>query len=165
MEFDAFAYLKQLPPGALSCFGVLIVLLWGAFWAVFATFFQKNLGSIPEKHRRMKPGAAWWLVPFPVAIAFLFFLVSRTSDSWKAYLGESHPGSCGKAIGLTSASLALGSNALSIQPFLGGGATLTSILQILSLIMGLVGFILLVVYAIILNDLKLKAQTGSGSQA
>lgn len=160
-NLDPIEFFTQLPPGMLTCFGVTVVLFWGVFWAIFAAFFQKNLQAIPESHRRLKPGAAWWLVPFPVAIVFLFVLVSRVSDSWKSHLGESRAGSCGKRVGLTSASLALLSNLLSIQPFLGGGATLSTIAQITSAIVGLVGFILLVVYAVILNDLKLKAHAAT----
>ncbi len=160
-NLDLKGQLDLLPPGALTCLGVAIVLFWGVFWAIFAAIFQRNLQAIPESHRRLKPGAAWWLVPFPVTIVFLFVLVSRVSDSWKSHLGESQPGSCGKRVGLTSASLALLSNLLSIQPFLGGGATLTTISQITGTLVGLVGFILLVVYAVILNDLKLKAHAAT----
>ena len=153
-------FLKQVPPGVVTCSLVAGILLWGGFWAVFAAIFQKNLVSVPEPHRRMRPGQAWWLVPFPVAFVFLFVIVARISASWKSLYesrGDASCGKCGKTVGMISATCALVSNLLSLQPFLGGGPALTTISQLVALVLGIGGFILLIVYVILINDLKVKS--------
>lgn len=160
MDRDPAKLLEQLPPGVLTCSLVAGFLLWGGFWAVFAALFQRNLAAVPEVHRQMKPGRTWWLVPFPVAFVFLFVVVARISGSWKSLFesrGDSSAGACGRKVGMLSAVCALVSNLLSIQPFLGGGPVVTTVSQLAALLLGIGGFILLIVYVIVINDLKMKA--------
>lgn len=160
-------FLEQVPPGMVTCLLIAGVILWGGFWAVFAAIFQKNLASVPEEHQKMRPCLAWWLVPFPVAFVFLFVVVARISSSWKSLCdsrGDASCGKCGRQVGMASASCALVSNLLSLQPFIGGGPGLTTLSQLVALVLGIGGFILLIVYVILINDLKVKSQGESGDE-
>ncbi|MCB1063176.1 MAG: hypothetical protein KDN20_09670 [Verrucomicrobiae bacterium] len=168
MNLDTQELLQSIPPGMITCMAVFGFIFWGGFWAIFAVIFQRNLKAVPEEHRKLSPYRAWWLVPFPVAFIWLFVVVSRISASWKSVFqarGDETVGQCGKPVGMTSAVLALVSNLLSLQIFVGGGELITSICGILSTVSGLVGFIALIVYLVLINDLKIKSQKATTESA
>ncbi|MCB1232903.1 MAG: hypothetical protein KDN19_21845 [Verrucomicrobiae bacterium] len=164
---DLESFLKETPPIFFTCGAILTFVFWGVFWAVFAVIFRRNLAAIPERHRLMRTSSLWWLVVFPVTIVFFFFVVSRISNSWKSFfseLGDTSVGGCGKKAGMASAILGAISNLLNVQAFLGGGLALTGVFQLLATVLGFAGFVALVVYVILINDLKLKSQDSkSGS--
>ena len=152
--------IEQIPPAAWLCGIIGFLLLWSAFWSIFCILFQRNLAAIPEPHRRIAVWQIWLLVIFPFSIFWMFLVLPRLSASWQAWLsarGDPSPGRCGHLVGLWCAILSLVSNLLGLQPLFGGGAALTIIAQILSGLAGLAGFILLIAFCIILNDLRHKA--------
>ena len=152
--------MSQIPPAMWICVAVGVLLFWGGFWAIFAFLFHRNLDAIPESHRKLGKGSIWALVVFPLAIFWLFLVLPRLSDSWKSYfasLGNDTVGGCGRKVGLWSAWLCLISNGVGVLPYLMPSALVSILSTVISIVGGLVGFVMLLVYCVIINDLRHKA--------
>lgn len=160
MNQDPIELMKNLPPGAWLCVIVCVFVLWAAFWSIFCVIFQRNLRVIPPEHRKVSLLQIWLLTVFPLSLLWMFVVLPGISASWRSWAesrGDTSGGRSGHRAGWWASILSLVSNLLGLQPLIGGGAVLTTLLQIVSFVTGLAGFIFLIAFCIIINDLKLKA--------
>ena len=160
MELDTVEMMRSLPAGAWICVIAGVLILWAAFWSVFCVIFQRNLRTVPAEHRKVSNLQIWLLVVFPLSLLWMFIVLPGISASWRSWStsrGDTTAGQCGLRTGWWASILGLVSNLLGLQPLIGGGPALTLFLQVVSFVTGLVGFIFLIAFCVIINDLKLKA--------
>ena len=122
-----------------------LVVLGLMIWLVYGTLY-KVLAAVPPQFRQMSPGHVFLcLIPL-FGIVWLFFVVSRTSNSLLATFqaqGRMDVGDCGRSIGLAWAILVC----CGIIPFLGGLASLA-------------GLVCMIIYLVKVNGLRHQIAPG-----
>ncbi len=145
--------LSDFPPALVACAVIGALVLYIVIWAVISSFLQKNVRAIPESHRQLRPGSVWLLLIPLFNIAWLFIVTRRISASWKSFFserGDADVGGCAATPGLWFAITNAFCNLAQFIP--------NTIVQVLVLGVSLAFFILMIVYLILINDLRHKAE-------
>ncbi|MCA9294856.1 MAG: hypothetical protein KC983_00025 [Phycisphaerales bacterium] len=86
--------------------GILFALLMYAVLIGLCTALFVGLGGVPREHRAMEPALVFLLLIPLFNIIWNFFVLTRIPASYerafRAY-GRTHPGDCGKGVGLAAA--------------------------------------------------------------
>lgn len=152
--------LSDFPPALIACAVIGSLVIYLVVWAIICSVLQKNVRAIPEEHRQLGTGSIWLMLIPIFNIAWLFIIVRRISGSWKSFFsarGDTDVGECAAKPGLWCALTHAFCNTAQFIP--------NPIVQVLVLIVSLAFFILLVVYLILLNDLRHKASKSPEAQA
>ena len=108
-------WLLLFVPFCLIGFAIQAVVCW-----LVSGCFQ----AIPEKHRRMEPGAVWLLMIPLFPLVWNFFVYPRLAESYRSFFDEHRqeidPGSCGRELAFGFATSTVVCIPLGWIPCLGG---------------------------------------------
>lgn len=104
-EFDPSSG-GDIPPEFIAIYFVLIgvgLVIGIAVAIVLCVLFKKNYESIPAQFRLMEPNQVWLMLIPLFNLVWIYFVVLRLSDSYRAYFesrGDLSNGDCARSIGL-----------------------------------------------------------------
>lgn len=145
--------LADLPPGFLACIVTAALAIYVALWAVVCALLQGNLRHLPARHRLITPGQLWLLLIPAFNIWWLWVVVRRLSGSWRQVFAQAGQPGAGGGYGLGPGLWWAGANAFcNVAQFFPYPAV-----QALVFLVSLAFFIFMVVYLILLSDLRHQA--------
>lgn len=103
-EFDPSS--GEIPPEVWAIYAVAIgigIVVSIAITIVLCILFKKNYESIPAQFRLMEPNQVWLMLIPLFNMVWIYFVVLRLSDSYRAYFenkGDFSNGDCARSIGL-----------------------------------------------------------------
>ena len=117
--------------GTALVVGVVISVLALAFLIFSCWLLSGCYAAIPQQFRKMEPGMVWLLLIPCFNIVWLFFVLPRLAQSFKAYfdsIGRTDVGNCGETLGWTCAGAVVGQVVLSWVPVINLLAMLTTLI-------------------------------------
>ncbi len=139
----------ELPPEVLTAYlviGAVSLVVSLVIAIVLCILFKKNYEAIPEPYRKLEPNKVWLMLIPLFNLYWIFVVVLRLSDSYKAYFdaqGDTSVGDCARNIGMAYAI-----------------CTACSIIPCVNYVAGPAALVLLIIYLVKVFDFRSRVLQG-----